>query len=103
MMGDVALALACGLAYGGAVGLAWGCILRKGSECASPYGQWLGRTCWVRPHGRDTWHEHVVVAVSWAGSVCVRDVAKPGSEGYWIKKQNVSWRVRWDAPGKENA
>ena len=70
----------------------------------SPYASWLGRPCWVRPFGRAEWSEHVIVAVSWHGAVCVRDLRKMDEDGYWIKKQNVRWRVRWDAPeGEEDA
>lgn len=64
----------------------------------NPYASWLGRRCWVRPHGRPDWTEHVIVAVSWHGAVCVRGAARLGDDGYWIKKQNVRWRVRWSRP-----
>lgn len=62
----------------------------------NPYGRWLGKTCMVRPHGRDKWEPHVIVAVSWRGAVCVRELARESEDGYWIKKQNVRWRVRWE-------
>lgn len=64
----------------------------------NPYGDWLGKTCWVRPVGRPEYREHVIVAVSWRGAVCVRDRDAMDSDGYWIKKQNVRWRLRWERP-----
>ena len=64
----------------------------------NPYASWLGRECWVRPAGRDTWKRHVIVAVSWRGAVCVRDADALDQDGYWIKKQNVRWRLRWERP-----
>lgn len=64
----------------------------------NPYGAWLGRECWVRPTSRDTWKRHVIVAVSWRGAVCVRDAERISEDGYWIKKQNVKWRVRFERP-----
>ena len=97
---DVAAALACGLACGFVIGLAWHAMAHSNGN---PYGDWLARTCWVRPYGHpDRWRECVVVAVSWAGAVCVRDVARPCKDGYWIKKQNVAWRVRWEEPRRED-
>lgn len=67
----------------------------------TPYSRWLGRTCWVRPLGRAEWTKHVIVAVSWRGAVCVRDAEHMNEDGYWIKKQNVNWRVRWTEPKEE--
>lgn len=67
----------------------------------SPFGRWLGKRCWVRPCGRVDWKEHVIVAVSWKGAVCVRRAEKMDEDGYWIKKQNVRWRVRWERPREE--
>jgi hypothetical protein len=67
----------------------------------SPYGRWLGRTCWVRPCGRPNWVAHTIVAVSWRGAVCVRRADRMEDDGYWIKKENVLWRVRWDRPKEE--
>lgn len=67
----------------------------------NPYSKWLGRKCWVRPCGRATWEEHVIVAVSWKGAVCVRRTDRMHEDGYWIKKQNVRWRVRWSEPKDE--
>lgn len=64
----------------------------------NPYGKWLGRHCWVRPISRPKWAEHVIVAVSWKGAVCVRQVDRLDEDGYWIKKQNVSFRVRFEQP-----
>ena len=64
----------------------------------NPYGAWLGCECWVRPTSRDTWKRHVIVAVSWRGAVCVRDAERISEDGYWIKKQNVKWRVRFERP-----
>ena len=63
-----------------------------------PYAAWLGKRCWVRPAGRAVYSEHVVVAVSWHGAVCVRRADRMDEDGYWIKKQNVRWRVLWCAP-----
>lgn len=63
------------------------------------YACWLERECWVRPHGRPEWKRHVVVAVGHKGAVCVRDAEHMSGKGYWIKKENVSWRVRWEDPG----
>lgn len=65
---------------------------------ANPYARWLGRTCWVRPCGREVWEEHVITAVSWRGAVCVRRTSEPDHDGYWIRKDNVGWRVRLDRP-----
>ena len=84
-------------------GLAGGVILALvvaviALKTPSPYADWLGKRCWVRPVGRESWAQHVIVAVSWKGAVCVRRLDKPDDDGYWIKKQNVSWRVRWDRP-----
>ena len=64
----------------------------------SPYASWLGKICWVRPLGRADWTPHVIVAVSWKGAVCVRPKVDMRTDGYWIKKQNVRWRVRWEEP-----
>lgn len=95
-MGGIAAALACGLVCGAVIALAWSQIVRG---LANPYGRWLERTCWVRPLSRpDRWRKCVVVAVSWRGAVCVREADKLDQDGYWIKKQNVEWRVRWAAP-----
>lgn len=69
------------------------------THLGNPYGHWLGRHCWVRPIGRAEWREHVIVAVSWRGAVCVRRADALSEEGYWIKKQNVRHRVRF-APVK---
>lgn len=86
-----------GLLGGVAIGAAYHHVLAR---TPNPHGAWLGRTCWVRPCARETWAEHVVVACSWHGAVCVRRAGEGPGEGYWIKKENVGWRVRWDAPGE---
>ena len=90
-MGSAVLGLVCGVV----LGLAFSQIAR-GFGC--PYGRWLGRTCWVRPLHRESWRECVIVAVSWKGAVCVRDAGSLDEDGYWIKKYNVEWRVRFDRP-----
>lgn len=64
----------------------------------NPYARWLGRTCWVRPWNSDDWCEHTCIAVSWMGAVCVRRTDTPDGNGYWVKKENVGWRVRWSEP-----
>lgn len=80
-------------------GLALGWALAYMTHVPSnPYGDWLGKTCWVRPSGRVVWSEHVIVAVSWRGAVCVREIDRLHEDSYWIKKQNVRWRVRWERP-----
>jgi len=71
-------------------------LMARGSK--NPHGDWLGRRCWVRPAGRAKWEEHVVVAVSHKGAICVRRADRMDEDGYWIKKQNVRWRVRWSKP-----
>lgn len=63
------------------------------------YSEWLGRECWVRPSHGGRWRRHVVVAVSWKGAVCVRDPDREG-KGYWVRKENVRHRVRFDRPEK---
>lgn len=63
-----------------------------------PYSRWLGRECWVRPVGRAVWRKHVIVAVSWKGAVCVKNAENLNQDGYWIKKQNVRWRVMFERP-----
>ena len=89
----VALGAACAFACGILVGVAYA-LMFMGPR--NPYGRWLGMTCWVCPSGRDEWVEHVIVAVSWKGAVCVR--RECDETGYWIKKHNVGWRVSFDRP-----
>lgn len=96
-MTDTLSAMA-GLLGGLVIGVAFACIAYWHG---SPYGRWLGKRCWVRPCGRATWEEHVIVAVSWKGAVCVRRAARMEEDGYWIKKQNVRWRLRWSEPKDE--
>ena len=76
----------------GAIGHWWA------SEPLSPYAKWLHRECWVRPISRPRWRKHVVTAVSWHGAICVKDATNPDAKAYWIKKQNVRYRVMWDEP-----
>lgn len=64
----------------------------------NPYARWLERTCWVRPWGGGDWREHVCVAGSWKGAVCVRRADTPDENGYWVKHENVPSRVRWSEP-----
>ena len=92
------LSALCGLLGGIVIGaaLAWMAL-----GMPNAYAAWLGRKCWVRPLGRPDWVRHVIVAVSWNGAVCVRRLDRMDEDGYWIKKQNVRWRVRWDEPGEE--
>lgn len=88
------MGLVGGLVIGAA--LAWMAL-----GTANPYGRWLGCRCWVRSYGSSRWSPHHIVAVSWMGAVCVRADDRPDDDGYWIKKQNVRWRVRWDEPGED--
>ena len=62
-----------------------------------PYASWLASECWVRPCSRpDGWRRCVVVAVSWRGAVCVREMSRPhDNKSYWIKKENTLSRVRF--------
>lgn len=64
----------------------------------NPYAKWLGRRCWVRPIRGGKWEPHVIVAVSWRGAICVRDAGSMDRDGYWIKKQNVPFRVTFRRP-----
>lgn len=83
-----------GMTLGVAVAVAL-MIADRGSR--SVYSDWLGRTCWVRPlSGRGEWEEHVVVAVSWKGAVCVRGVDNLDGTGYWISKKSVPFRVSFE-------
>ena len=91
------LSAVAGLAGGVVIGVAVTLIV---ISVINPYAWWLGKTCWVRPCGKATWAKHVIVAASWRGAVCVRDVRHMDEDGYWIKKQNVRWRVRWDRPSE---
>ena len=87
-----------GLLGGIAIGAAYHHIY---THTLNPYGAWLGRECWVRPCGKVQFARHVIVAVSWRGAVCVRDLDHMDEDGYWIKKQNVRWRIRWDRPRED--
>ena len=92
---ETTLSAMAGLVGGIVIGLAAALIaLRVPNE----YAGWLGKDCWVRPVSRPSWRRHVVVAVSWKGAVCVRRADRLDEDGYWIKKHNVSWRVRFDEP-----
>ena len=88
-----------GMLGGILVGATYHAIATRGTN---PHAHRLGRICWVRPHSGKRWREHVVVAVSWKGAICVRPTDRLDEDGYWIKKQNVDWRVRWVAPGGRN-
>lgn len=78
-------------------------VLVRQQRRLNPYGYWLDRECWVRPSSRPRWRLHVVVAVSHNGAVCVRDCQRQEDRGYWIKKENVPWRVSFErsTPGDE--
>jgi len=89
------LSAVCGLACGLMLGVAYAFLM---SSRTNPYGKWLEKECWVRPTHREEWRKHVIVAVSWQGAVCVRDCERLDEDGYWVKKQNVPWRVRFDEP-----
>jgi len=91
----VALSAVAGLFGGLVLGMTL-MLMARGHK--NPHGDWLDRTCWVRPAGRESWKEHVVVAVSHKGAICVRRADHMDEDGYWIKKQNVRWRVRWERP-----
>ena len=80
-----------GIIIGGS--LAW-----VSDATASPYGEWLGHTCWVHPIGVGEWREHVIVAVSWKGAICVKRSDRLDQDGYWIKHYNVPKRVRFERP-----
>lgn len=92
-MMDATLSAVAGMVGGIIIGAAFATIAHGADN---PYGAWLGCECWVRPASRDKWKRHVIVAVSWRGAVCVRDAEKLQEDGYWIKKQNVKWRVRFE-------
>lgn len=85
------LSALAGLAGGMAIGVAYAMIL---GVRLNPYARWLGKTCLVRPCSTERWDECVIVAVSWRGSVCVRRLDNPTKDGFWIKKENVPWRVK---------
>ena len=85
------MALMGGLVLGGA--MSW-----ASESTACPYGEWLGQTCWVHPLGVGEWREHVIVAVSWKGAVCVKRSDALDQDGYWIKHYNVPKRVRFERP-----
>ena len=88
---NVAISMLMGMVMGALLHHVW---------CGTPnrYGQWLGRTCWVRPASRPRWRRCVVTAVSWKGGVCVRETDKLDRDGYWIKKQSVPFRVIFRDP-----
>lgn len=92
---DATLSAVAGMVGGMILGAAIATIAHGADN---PYAAWLGRECWVRPAGRDKWRKHVIVAVSWRGAVCVRDADALDQDGYWIKKQNVRWRTRFERP-----
>ena len=92
---DTTFSAVAGMVGGMGIGVAIASIAIKPDN---PYASWLGRECWVRPAGRDKWKRHVIVAVSWRGAVCVRDAEKMQEDGYWIKHQNVRWRMRFERP-----
>jgi len=94
---DATLSAFAGMVGGIIIGAA---IAHIAHGADNPYGDWLGRTVWVRPVGRPDYAKHVIVAVSWRGAVCVRDVERMQEDGYWIKKQNVRWRLRWERPSE---
>ena len=87
-----------GFAGGMALGFAFAAALMAADRGGRPiYSDWLGRTCWVRPlNGRGEWEEHVVVAVSWKGAVCVRNAENLDGTGYWISKRSVPFRVSFE-------
>ena len=87
-------------AFAGMVGgmILGAAIASIASKPDNPYASWLGRECWVRPASRDTWKRHVIVAVSWHGAICVRDAERISEDGYWIKRENVRWRMRFERP-----
>ena len=85
------------------VGLVGGMVLgavitHMAYSMRDPYTNWLDRECWVRPMDRESWTRCVVVDASRHGCLRVRDLERPESNGYWIKAENVSWRVRLDDP-----
>jgi len=92
------LSAVAGLAGGLILGIAITCIAKHHTN---PYGSWLGRKCWVRPLRKPEWREHAITAVSWKGAVCVREIDRLGEDGYWIKKENVPFRVLFDKPREE--
>ncbi len=92
---DATLSTVAGMVGGMILGAAFARIAHVAD---SPYASWLGCECWVRPTSRDKWRKHVIVAVSWRGAVCVRDAERINEDGYWIKKQNVKWRMRFEEP-----
>lgn len=57
----------------------------------NPHAPRLGRACEVRNRGR--WVPCTVVAVSWKGALCVRE--RCGGT-WWIRKDQVEERVRWE-------
>lgn len=89
------LSAAVGLSCGVAIGVV---LAHVSSVVANPYARWLEKECWVRPCGREVWRPCVVVAVSWHGAVCVRELTRQDERGYWIQKENVAWRVRFERP-----
>lgn len=61
------------------------------------FGLWLGKTCKVR-YSDGKWRRCNVVAVSHKGAVAVRNAAeKGGKKAFWIPKEEVLERVRWEA------
>lgn len=92
---EAMLSALAGLLGGIVIGAVWTAIAM---DVPSPYADWLGKRCWVRPCAREVWKPCVVVAVSWRGAVCVRELARQDENGYWVQKENVSWRVRFGKP-----
>lgn len=59
----------------------------------NPHAHLLGRVVEARPHRRSDWVRCRVVAVSWKGAVCVRQMGRD-VPGRWIHKSLAPDRVR---------
>ena len=87
--------LACYFVGMGVMFSIFACRGKKLYESGEPnvHSRLLGRRCLVRKKGK--WREHVIVAVSWKGALCVRDSRNDSGHGaYWVSKYEVPERVR---------
>lgn len=65
----------------------------------NPYAEMLGREVEAKKYDGSDWERYVVVAVSWHGSLCLRETGDPKRKGFWVHHDRAMTHVREVADG----